>query len=684
MVNFSAKRNKFYKHIAISALIVGFISVGIMTYAVRLFWIGPRCTTNFYHFNIDYRLGSEEVEETIIREPYFKLLSIYEKHPKWKFTIECQAELIYRVFNEVQFKEIKDLSLELINHGQMELICGIQFSQLIYMYPADVFELNLEYANKTLDAAGILDKRSRCILFQEGQFCYGLATLLNSKWTSNIDTVLASTQQIRDFRFPGYSGADSPVFDLINTGTGKKINVLQYDYLPKWEAGYMHSWCFELDAELALEVNNWEKKGLPEFFVDDKKVKAYEEELVMLEMEGNKFMTCTEWVNHCESKGAVKKLDYYIPECNWGTTRYNSSYIWAANNGDSADDGIILANNYRCRNIIIATKGILNQYYDLLDIANQTIITEKLQMAEKLWLQATCTDSTGIGPDPLERHTAMANIITAEKNCSQILTILADNFNEIDVNLLQYDLKTEEFFTDIKNFKCLITVLDSDLSLNDLPINVVYSSRVDNGVLNPEILVSRVKFNSSDLLNRVFNLTRLDISFNGTYDWLDDSIRRISIKFKYPNRDFEEIGYSPSLLENYLKRLHRDDYKYHPVYIFLPLSNGLLFIPSEPGGKVGIAIVKNVTARHTSWLWQKDYVEVYEDEGLHMMAHHQFYIMNNVSLDTALAFATRINIYPTWIVSRDFIKMQGFDIFLEYNETVNQLKEGEQGSGEWW
>ncbi len=684
MVNFLAKRNNFYKHIAISALIVGIISAGIMIYIARLFWVGPRCTTNFYHFNIDYRLGSEDVEDTIIHEPYFKLLSMYEKHPKWKFTIECQAELIYRVFNEAQFSEIKELTVELLNRGQMELICGIQFSQLIYMYPADVFELNLEYANKTLEDAGILDKRSRCILFQEGQFSYGLATLLNSKWASNIDTVLASTQQIRAFRFPGYSGGDSPVFELINTETRKKINVLQYDYIPKWEAGYMHSWSFELDAELALEVNNWEEKGLPEFSVDNKKVKAYEEELLMLEMEGNKFMTCTEWVNHCENKGVVKKLNYYIPECNWGTTRYNSSYIWAANNGDSADDGIILANNYRCRNIITATKGLVTQYYSLLDITNQTIIADKLQMAEKLWLQATCTDSTGIGPDPLERHTAMANIITAEKNCSQILQILADNFNELDVNLLQYDLKTGEIFNNLNKFKSLITILDPNLSLINLPIIVINSSRVNSGVLNPDIIVSKVRFNSSDSLNTLFNLTRLDIYFNGTYDWVDDSIQRISIKFKIPNGDFEEIVYSPSLLENYSKRLHRDDYVYHPVYVFLPLSNGLLFIPSELGGNTGIAIIKNVTARHTSWLWQKDYVEIYEDEGLHMRAHHQFYIMNDVSLDTALAFANRINIYPTWIVSKDFIKMQGFDFFIEYNKTINQLKGGEQGSGEWW
>jgi len=683
MVNFLAKRNNFYKHIAISAIIVGILSAGLSIYFARLFWIGPRCTTNFYHFNIDYRLGSEDVEDNIIREPYFKLLSMYEKHPKWKFTIECQAELIQRVFNETQFRDIKELTEKLINREQMELICGVQFNELFYMYPADVMELNLEYANKTLEYAGILNKRSRCILFQEGQFAYGLASLLNSKWVNNIDTVLASTQQIKDFQYPGYSKCDSPLYELINIETGKKINILQYDYLPKWEAGYMHSWSFELDAELPLEINNWEEKGLTEFTVDDKKVKAYEEELLMLELEGNKFMTCAEWVKHCENKGAVKKLDYYIPECNWVTTDYNSSYIWAVNNGDSSDDGTILANNYRCRNIITATRELVNLYFDFLDPANKSMISNKLQMAERLWLQATCTDSTGIGPDPLERHTAMVNVITAEKNCSQILKILAENFNELDVNLLQFDLKNKEILTFINKFKSITTVLNPNLHLNDLPINIFISSKIDNDFLNPEIIISKIGFNSSDSLNLIFNLTRLDIFFNGTYDWADDSIRRISIKLKIPNQNFNEIVYSPSLLENYTKRLYRDNYKHHPVYIFLPLSNGLFFIPSNPSGTTGIAIVKNVTARHTSWLWQKDYLEIYEDDGLHMMAHHQFYIMDHVSLDVALAFANRINLFPPWIISKDFTKMQGFDIFIDYNKTINKLGE-EQGSGELW
>jgi len=671
---YNNRRKSLYKKLAISSILIGVINVGIIGLLSSIIWIGPRCTTCFFHFNIDYRLGLADVEDRIIREPYYKLLQMYEKHPNWGFTVECQAEMLFKIFDKIEYEEIKNLTIKLIERNQMELMCALQFSQLFYMYPADVFELNLKYANMTLQNHGILQKRSNCILFQEGQFAYGLATLLNSPYAANIDTVLVSSQQLKDFRSSNYCGGDSPVYVLENIETGKTIKILQYDYLPKWEAGYLHSWNYLYDGELAFEDEDAEE----EFIVSEEKLKAYEQELKLLELEGNEFLTCSEWVIHCEKKNAIKLLDYYIPESNWATTEYNSSYIWAANNGDSTDDGEMLANNYRGRQIIYATHIIYEKYKSFLGFTDQSLIELKFEYAEKLWLQATCSDSTGVGPDPIERVTAEQNILIAEENCSQILQIIANNVEEANVSQLQVDLKTEMIYNNTGEFISLVNVINSDLALSDLPLNVILTIAVDNmNSIEPNITISSVKYNSSDAFanSESFDLYRLDIIFKGTHDWANDSIREIGIQFEFKdfNRNFNKIIYSPSLLENQIKLIYRDNYIRDPLYIFLPLSNGMIFIPDETSNDRGTAIIKNVTKRHTSWLWEEQFIKVLETDGIHMDAHHQIFLLENITRLQALQFANRINLYPPWVVSKNISLIQGNEVYKIYEQMLNKM-----------
>ncbi|MFW9936329.1 MAG: hypothetical protein ACFFD5_01665 [Candidatus Thorarchaeota archaeon] len=668
------RRKQLYKSIAISSIIINVLIIGIVGYFGSFIWFGPRCTTCFFHFNIDYRLGLVEVEDRIIREPYYKLLKLYEKHPNWDFTVECQAEMILRIFNNSEYEEIKNLTIKLLNRKQLELLCAVQYSELFYAYPADVFELNLIYANQTLADLGLLNQRSNCILFQEGQFAYGLATLLNSVYASNIDTVLVSAQQVKGFRYPGYNKRDYPVFILNNLETGKSIKILQYDYFPKWEAGYFHSWIYLYDGELAFEDEDAEL----EFTVSEDKLRIYEEELLLLEREGNKFFTCSDWVAYCESQNAIGTLNYYIPECNWANAEYNSSYTWAAKNSDSTDDGEMLANNYRCRHIIYATKMIYEKYKTFIAIENQTLIEIKFESAEKLWLQATCSDSTGVGPDPIERITAEQNVLTAQKNCSEILQIIANNIVEVNVSQIQVDLLTETIFNNTDNFISLINIVSNDLSLSDLPINVIITSEVDNSYnLEPNVSVRSISYNSSDAStsSEVFNLFQLDVIFEGTHDWANDSISEIAIQFEFKElaSNFQKIVYSPSLLEENIKTIARTKYRHDPLYIFLPLSNGFLFIPNQSSSNIGTMIVKNVTRRHTSWLWEDNYIKIIETEGIHLDAHHQFFIMDNISIDKALNFANRVNLFPPWIVSKNLTKIQGNEVYNVYDQMENKL-----------
>ncbi len=669
-----SKENTLYKSIVVSSIVISVISLGIIGFLGHFIWIGPRCTTCFFHFNIDYRLGDKEVEDRIIREPYFRLLKLYEKHPNWDFTVECQAEMILQIYNNKEYEEIEKLTDKLLERNQMELMCVLQFSQLFYAYPSDVFELNLKHANETLKTAGILNKRSNCILFQEGQYAYGLGTLLNSPYAGNVDTVLVSAQQIKDFQRSGYSGGNYPVYMLKNYETGKTIKLLQYDYLPQWEAGYFHSWNYLFDAELAFEDEDADE----EFTVSEEKIKAYEQELLMLERQGNVFFTCSEWVAHCKRKNAIGSLDYYMPECNWTPTNYNSSYTWAANNKGSADDGEILANNYRCRQIILATRIIYEKYKRYLGTGNKTLIEARLKNAERLWLQATCSDSTGLTPRALERITAEGNVLSAQKKCAQILQIIAENVATVNVSRLQVDLKTKKIYKNSSNFISLVRIAKSGLTLADLPVNVdLFSNFNDNDYLDPHFSVSLVNYDSLDATidRESFNLFKLDVIFEGTHDWADDSIHSICVKFSLENKEnaFREIVYSPSLLESETKRMIRDDYIHDPLYIFLPLSNGMIFIPNKGTNSRGIAIVKDVTVRHTCWLWEMDHVEILETNGLHLDAHHRVYILENVTIDRALNFANRINVHPPWIVSKDASLIQGNEVYNDYEKMKNKL-----------
>ena len=547
---------------------------------ITYLWIGPRCTTCFFHFNIDYRLGLTDVQDRIIREPYYKLLQLYDRHPNWAFTVECQAEMMKQIFNNSQYQEIKDLTLKLLERNQLELQCALQFSELFYAYPADVFELNLNHANKTLDSLGILNDVSNCILFQEGQFAYGLVALLNSPYAGNINTVLVSHQQIKDFKPPHKESRDFPVYILENQQKSNSIKLLQYDYFPKWEADYFHSWNYLFDGELAFEAEESEE----EFIVSDEKIKAYEEEMILLEKQGNEFLTCSEWVDHCERVNAVGSIDYYLPESNWNTAEYNSSFLWMGHNGDSTDDGELLANNYRCRQIILATRILYEKYKSQLSSLIQTLIESKFLNAERLWLQATCSDSTGVGPDPIERFTAEQNVLIAQQNCSQIINTISENVNEVNTSLLQVDLLTKKIFNEPHKFQALVSLIDENFPIEDLPIHLTIDSQRE-GHNNPQtnVTVSKVLYNASneESESETFELYKIDVIFEGSHDWNDDSVQLISIKFNFDRQSFQEILYSPSLLENETVRMYRNQYPTAPVYIFLPLSNGMLFIPNQ-------------------------------------------------------------------------------------------------------
>jgi len=328
--------------------------------------------------------------------------------------------------------------------------------------------------------------------------------------------------------------------------------------------------------------------------------------------------------------------------------------------------------------VIKATRIVYEKYKKYLGTENRSVIESIFKSAEKLWLQATCSDSTGLTPRAIERITAEQNVLTAQKKCAQILQIIADNVAELNVTKLQVDLMSEKVYTNESNFISLINVVERGLSLFDLPLNVEVTYNVENQfVMDPLITVSRATYNLPDgsISDDSFKLFMLDVVFEGTHDWADDSVQSINIRFRstYNNSAFRDIIYSPSLLENETKKIYRDNYFHDPVYIFLPLSNGMIFIPDNKYGARGIALVKDIEKRHTSWLWDSDYIEIFETNGLHLDAHHRIYILENVTIDMALKFANRVNLHPPWIVSKDVSLIQGNEVYTDYEKMQNKL-----------
>ena len=57
----ATKLGSLYNKIAISGLIIGIINLTILGVISTNLWISPKCTTCFFHFNIDYRLSLTEV-----------------------------------------------------------------------------------------------------------------------------------------------------------------------------------------------------------------------------------------------------------------------------------------------------------------------------------------------------------------------------------------------------------------------------------------------------------------------------------------------------------------------------------------------------------------------------------------------------------------------------------------------
>jgi hypothetical protein len=105
------RRANYIKSLGVASIIFSGLFLSVEGYAIYQFWITPRATTIFLHFNFQYRAGITEIENNIIEEPYYKMLQVFERHPNWNFTVEMQAAMIERMMeNETRFGDILELT----------------------------------------------------------------------------------------------------------------------------------------------------------------------------------------------------------------------------------------------------------------------------------------------------------------------------------------------------------------------------------------------------------------------------------------------------------------------------------------------------------------------------------------------------------------------------------------------
>lgn len=661
MTIMNQNHGRYVKSLGIASLLIASIFLGIEAFFIFKYKINPTATTLFLHFNYQYRAGNVTISDNIIEEPYYKMLKMFEKHPNWHFTVEFQARMIERIVEVAKYdpfyEEILNLTRKLNHRGQMEIICGFYSSQLIHAYPQEVIEWDFKHAYKILNATNLT--RSRVFLGQEGQVDMGFANIFNENWSSGIDTLLISMRQIKTFAPPGQQYPDSPVYNITHIVPNKSINFLTFEFFPKFEAGFTHSWIFFTDAELAVE----QEDALIEFDVDEEKLAFWEKQWLMLENKGNRFFTLHEWVTHCINFGAVKNLEFYLPENMWTPLRYNSSSRWMNENEGSTDDGEMIANNRRGFFTVKATKIFYEQYKNQISPVNRSIIKNLTESAEKLLLLSMGTDTTGVNPKGFERRYGEDNVYNAMVNCTHIISIIISEVSGLNFNdTFQIDLLTGDIENDSLNFQ--YPTYNGISNIDDIPFSIDTYPNLLN--YSPNISVKNYVFEGN-------NYIALEVNFNGTGDWSIDEPNFISLKL---NLDASDIIYSPSLTDsiNLTINISRNNYDTDPLYIYLPLGNGLIYLPNKSNPDSGLAIINNCSSRHTSILWEKDFLRYHESGGIHLDAIYKILILEDINLKNAVSFAQRINNNPLWIISDNITQMAGYSAYQLYEQMLNADK----------
>ncbi|MHA1730451.1 MAG: hypothetical protein ACTSU5_00825 [Promethearchaeota archaeon] len=670
------RRARVVKGFGIGTLVASMVLLAPLIFAASRMW-GPQCTTMYLHYNLQYRAGKIDVENTILNESLRAMVTMMDRHPNWHYSIECQAYAIERLLREPEhFPGILEMLQRQNQRGQLEILCGVYSSQIVAAFPRYALDLSYNITADILQEAGL--KQSRALVHQEGQVTEGLAYALGNNPRTNIDTIIVSKQQIDDF-WPGQKPTWEQPIQRVTLG-GKTMNLLVYDYLPRYEAGYWHGWTWTLDAELAIEKQHGEDH---EFQVDPARVLDWERHWENLERHGNTFMTIEEWVDHCEQNGYVEDLPHYQPTTHWGPTKYDTCFIWYGNGNGNVDDGAMHAMNYRTQGILRATTWLNRTYGHLMNSSAAREVNYCFANASRSMLLAMVTDTTGITPNPTERQYGYDHASYAVSNCSRIVELIqwavdhdGSNPELASASRIQVDLSGGTNATDPAKFHGY----EASKGVTGAELNSSFPLTVRNELAGTTNL-TRVDLTEGKLYG--VDAYRYAVIFPGTNVWSADGVS-CSVWFEGERGKSEtnEIVYPVDLAE-YLPmvRITRTDYTPDSVLKFhLPISSGLLFVPSEPGSSTGAAIIWNCSSYQVAPRWTPDALRFMVTD-IHLDATFEFYLLDSVEASAAQDLANQLNTNGSFTISADFNLMEGHEYFDAYANSVK----GDQWSGtEWW
>ncbi|MBD3229833.1 MAG: hypothetical protein GF329_16745 [Candidatus Lokiarchaeota archaeon] len=273
------------------------------------------------------------------------------------------------------------------------------------------------------------------------------------------------------------------------------------------------------------------------------------------------------------------------------------------------------------------------------------------------------TDTTGVNPKGFERRYGEDNVYNAMLNCTRVISVIISEIIGLNINeTFQVDLLNHQIENNTSNFQ--YPTYHGSLNKNNLSFSIETDS--SDPTYSPTIAVTNNTFED-------MNYNLLEVNFNGTGDWFIDKPNYISLTL---NIDSSKIIYCPSITDsiNLTKNMSRNDYQTDPVFIYLPLSNGLIYIPNSSSSNSGLAFINNCSSRHSSILWERDFLRYEETGGIHLNASYKIIILEDISLKKAVNFAQRINNQPIWKISSNIEQMGGYYSYDLYQKMLNKDK----------
>lgn len=633
-----------------------------LTITTIIFWSGligitaffatkPLVSTSYYHANIQFRAGNEASYDDIFNQSLRHIVDMYQDHPNWVWTIECQGLLI-----EMAYERYPDVfsKIQIQNQrGQLEIIAPQYSHGLAVAYNYKDFADSIKYNKYLLEDVYNLTI-SNVIVLQEGQFLPAFPVLKDL----GFDTIAISRDQMSYHNyFPdtpllnyNYNGIDAYVMPLI--------------WLPTVEGGVFHHQLALSDSE---RINTGGIDGPYEFNFNPDKMEQIKLRHYELEKMGNTWLNMSDWVTHCIDNGYTEDMDKFMPESHWTPNRHFGVTRWMGWCNGESDDGIVHSRNYYTRGIIQTAEIMNDQAFSDGSISqanydgNRTLL---LNASKHLWL-AQVTDTSGVNPNDYEFAYMTNNTYYAQQKAMMVINSLraaiVDWQGKIQINA--YDKKVFHKTIDFMNASITDTsiMLDALEAKYGFKLDIEYSAE-SLCTYNKSFWNNSIEFNALgtaysfdyEIISLEF-LSRRGIYINNTQQYIpkiNNTItcngERVSTHIKFLD-DWEKIHYSPSLDENNSVQCNRSDYTNHAVvndddYILaLPISNGFLY--NDEGG---YAIITNNTVRHLSVKWGKESNEMdFVETEFQYNAKYEF-ILYKGSLENALLFANIINPYPYW------------------------------------